>query len=208
MVIVRGSIALIGGARLSAAIGSFSQFLLIGAILCFVVAVLTTSTTHLPSIDTGMITWLPTLWFLGLFEWLLGSARPPFEMLATRALVGMVIAGVGAVGVAVVGFPRQMQLAVTPSSKVGPPGRASLMRVVARLFVGRDVVARAISDFIVVTLARNRPQQAPIAIHAALAVALILAGLVRGAHDLASLTHPRVALFWIPSSSRTGWSSV
>jgi hypothetical protein len=59
-------------------------------------------------------------------------------------------------------------------------------------------MARAISAFMLTTITRNRAQQAPIAINAAIGLAVIVAGLSRGATDIASMLRPRTAILWIP----------
>jgi hypothetical protein len=74
-----------------------------------------------------------------------------------------------------------LQLALTPAASVGTLGAVRVQRAIARLFVGRDRVAQATSDFLLTTIARNRAQQAPIAINAAIGLAIIIAGLSRGA---------------------------
>jgi hypothetical protein len=43
-----------------------------------------------------LLAWLPSYWFLGLFQLLNGSMQPAFAPLARRALIGLAIAGCGA----------------------------------------------------------------------------------------------------------------
>jgi hypothetical protein len=59
-------------------------------------------------------------------------------------------------------------------------------------------VARAVSDFILTTLARSSAQQATIAANAALGLALVVASLFRIGGDLAQVRAPRTAVLWMP----------
>ena len=198
IVTLRGCATLIGGARLAAVFGSTLQFLFVSALLCVTIVVPAVSPAKMKLLDRGMTGWIPPAWFLGVFELLLGSTRPEYAVLAQRALVATTLAVLGGVIVSIVGFRRQMQLALTPSAFTGELGRARLQRIVTSWLVGGNRVARATCDFILLTIARNRAQQAPIAINAAIGVAIVVAGLVRYGTDLESLMRPRTAVLWIP----------
>ena len=89
-----------------------------------------------------------------------------------------------------------MRAALAPSARVA--GSARVRRHLAGLVVGRDRVARATSDFVLITLARSRVQQAPIAIAAALGVAIISVAIVTREGGFAELKTPRAVVLWIP----------
>ena len=91
---------------------------------------------------------------------------------------------------------KQMRAALAPSARVA--GSARVRRHLAGLVVGRDRIARATSDFVLITLARSRVQQAPIAIAAALGVAIISVAIVTRDGGLAELRAPRAVVLWIP----------
>ena len=198
IVMIRGMVGLLAGARLAARLGAVLQFFFISMLLCGVMLVpaVTPARWRLP--DPAAQAWLPPAWFLGLFERLLGSARPEFVPLAERALVATAIAVVGAVVVSVIGFRRQMQLALAPSACPGRLGSARVSRTVAGWITGRNTVAKATTDFILLTVVRNRAQQAPILINAALGIAVVAAALARYTQGPASWTYPRTAVLWIP----------
>ena len=122
---------------------------------------------------------------------------PYFQPLAARALPALAAVLAAAVLTSVVGFGRQMQRALAPSPATGAGGAARFTRTLAHLIVGRHAVAVATSDFMLLTLARCRAQQTPIAMNAAVGVALVLAALTQ-VHDLASLIRPRTVTLWIP----------
>jgi hypothetical protein len=77
-------------------------------------------------------------------------------------------------------------------------GRAAIGRTIARLLVGRNASARAIADFILMTLARNRAQQAIVAINLAIGAAFVIAALALHTRDFASLMQARPAVLWVP----------
>jgi hypothetical protein len=198
IVAIRGVLTLVGSARLTALLGSMLQFLFVVALLCFVIMIVQARSTRPVFLETGAATWNPSIWFVGLFEHLRGSPRFEWIELARRALLATIIAATAAAMLSIAGFRRQMQLALTPPAMTGPLGSARLSRMLASWIVGRDGIARATADFMLLTIARNRPQQGPIAINAAIGVAMALAGLSRSSPDLASLMHPRTAVLWIP----------
>ncbi len=198
IVTLRGCATLIGGARLAAVFGSTLQFLFVSALLCVTIVVPAVSPAKMKLLDRGMTGWVPPAWFLGIFERLLGSTDREYGVLAERALVATAITVLAAVIVSIVGFRRQMQLALTPSAFTGELGGARLQRLVTGRLTRGNLVARATCDFILLTIARNRAQQAPIAINAAIGVAIVTAGLVRYGTDLESLMRPRTAVLWIP----------
>src|SRR5262249_21673767 len=75
---------------------------------------------------------------------------------------------------------------------------ARLPRAITRLATGRSRVARAVSDFILATIARSSTQQATIAVNAAIGLTLIVASLLRSRGDATQLLRPRTAVLWIP----------
>lgn len=198
IVMIRGMVGLLAGARLAARLGAVLQFFFISMLLCglMLVPAVTPARWRLP--DPVAQAWLPPAWFLGLFERLLGSARPEFAPLAERALAATAIAVIGAVVVSIMGFRRQMQLALAPSASTGRFGSARVSRTLAGWITGRNAVAKATADFILLTIARNRAQQAPILLNAAVGVAVVAAALSRYTQGLASWTYPRTAILWIP----------
>jgi hypothetical protein len=143
-----------------------------------------------------MSNWLPPLWFTGLFEVARGAPNEMYLTLARRAVIGTAIAVAAAIGVSIVGFRRQMQLALAPATLTR--ATAGPARWLARLLAGRDRAARAASDFVVLTLTRNRIQQTYIAINAAVGATIVIAALTRSFMKVAAIAGPRVSLLWIP----------
>jgi hypothetical protein len=197
VVFIRGLVSLAGRDRSAARLGSLLQFVFVGALLSLVVVTPEIiGGDGIPFADGRSAEWIPLAWFLGLFETLRGSARTEFASLASRAVAATAIVVAGSVLVSAAGFRQQMRLALAPP----PPaahGGARLTRAIARRFAGRDRAARAATEFIVLTLARNRAVQAPAAMTAAIAFAIVVAALSR-TPDMDAMLRPRTAVLWIP----------
>ena len=198
LVAVRGGAMLVAGPRVATAIGSFLQFAFVVALL--MVVVLSPAAWKIPSAVLNNPTaagWLPTSWFLGLFERLRGSTRAYFLPLGIRALVALPLAVGAAILVSVLGYRRQMQFALSRAASSNRFGVVALIRWAARTLAGRHSVARATADFIILTLTRNRTQHTPIAMNLAIGVAIAIAGLTRS-KTIAGLMQPRTIVLWIP----------
>src|SRR5688572_20589371 len=139
---------------------------------------------------------VPITWLFGHFELIRGSRHEGIDSLAQRALIALPLSIAGAIAITFAGYWKQMRAALAPSARVA--GSAQVRRWLARLITGRDRVARATSDFVLTTLARSRVQQAPIAIAAALGVAIISIAIVSREGGLAELRTPRTVVLWIP----------
>jgi hypothetical protein len=185
LVVVRGLLVLLVSAHAAATAGSLLQFVFLSAVLCFMM-VPTATGQVLP----------PISWFAALFELIRGSREPAVPSLAEYALIGLPMSVAGAIAVTFAGYRKQMRAALAPSARVASTAR--IRRGLARLITGRDRVARATSEFVLTTLARSRVQQAPIAIAAALGVAIISVAIVTREGGLAELRTPRTVVLWIP----------
>lgn len=185
LVIVRGLLVLLVSAHAAETVGSLLQFVFLSAVLCFMM-VPTATGQVLP----------PISWFAALFEQIRGSRQATIGPLAQVALIVLPLSVAGAIAITFAGYWKQMRAALAPSARVA--GSARIRRGLAALIAGRDRVARATSDFVLTTLARSRVQQAPIAIAAALGVAIISIALVSREGGLAELRTPRTVVLWIP----------
>ncbi len=195
LVTARGLLGLLS-ARLAAAAAPVLQLIFVAAMLCFLVlAVMSAQLIRLPVED---ISWIPSFWFVGLYERLLGMEQPAYGALASRALWAVSGASVGALVTTLASFPLQFQRALTPSanpSAIG--GSARLFRALAWLAGARRPLACAVSDFVLVTLVRNRSAQTLAAINLAIAAPIIAFGFYR-AGSLDALAIPRHAVLWVP----------
>jgi hypothetical protein len=199
LVSTRALVMLLGSPRIAARLGSFFQFTFVTAMLCFIMLTpRLLSTSRAAFLEDAAGNFNPHAWFLGLFEHLHGSSEAAFALLAQRAIIALVIALIAGVALSIVSVHHQLQRALVPVASAGSLGRAVISRTVARWCVGRDPIAQATSEFIVLTIARNRPQQAPIAIAAAIGLAFVIAGLSRTAIRFDGTMAPTSAVLWVP----------
>ncbi|HMF94965.1 MAG TPA: hypothetical protein VKE96_11745 [Vicinamibacterales bacterium] len=198
--------AIVGGlSGRHVAFASLLRFLLFSALLCFIVflpmALQVEPGGRRRQASVQMMTipgWSPTNWFLGLHEWIRGSPGAAWDAGARRAIAFTVTVTASAVLTTIAGYRRQLQIALAPSATDAVRRAPRLARAIARLATGRSRFARAVSDFILSTIARNSTQQATIAVNAAIGLTLIVASLLRSRGDLTQLLRPRTAVLWIP----------
>ena len=195
LVTVRGLLGLLSP-RLAAAAAAVLQFTFVAGMLCFLLfSVMSAQTIRIP---VSEVSWLPSFWFVGLYEVLLGVERPAYGSLSERAIWAVAVVSVSALAVTLVSCPIQFQRALTPSpnpSAIG--GSARMLRRVAWLAGARRPLARAVSDFVLVTLVRDRSVQTLAAINAAIAAPIIAVGFYR-AGSLDALATARHAVLWVP----------
>jgi len=201
VVCARATVSLAGGSDFAARCGPPLQFLCVVCLLSLVI--FCPFVLRVPFLSAGFTNAMPPAWFVGVFEQLRGSPRAfdpafPFLMLARRAAAWTSMAAGAAVAFSVVEFRRQMRFSLAPPASPGILGSASIGRWLARLIAGGNQAAAATADFVLLTLARHRARMAPIAIHAALAATIVIAGLSNDTRTLGALFRPRTALLWMP----------
>jgi hypothetical protein len=203
LVTIRALVGLLSRGRV--AIASVLQFTLVSASLCLIVLVPTALRINgggrrgpLRVTMQSIPDWSPTNWFLGIFELTRGSSPDEFETAAVRGLLFTLIVMAAATLATIASYRRQQQLALTPSPSAGLHVAARAQLALARLLAGRDAIARGIAEFVLATMMRNRVQQAPVALNAAIGVAFVAAALSRAGGDIAALMRPRTVILWIP----------
>lgn len=199
LITIRGVLVFVRGLRLSAALGALMQLTFMGALFSSILLLPAALKTIAASAgDISHRAWLPTAWFLGLYETLRGRQTADFVALAARAMSATALAVAVAVAVSIAGYRRQQQLALAPPSHLGSDCRLGLGGRIARRLIGRDRVARAALDFFLITLARNRALRPMITMNAAVAIPVVAAALWGTGLDLSALARPRTIVFWIP----------
>ena len=119
---------------------------------------------------------LPPMWFLGLYEWILGTNEPVIGMLARRA----VLAFGGMIALTLLTYPLAFRRLMVSVVESGQPPQAPLSRAIRWCIVraaGRDSAARAAAEFFVTTVARVERQRFMVAIGIGIALAWTLPGL-------------------------------
>jgi hypothetical protein len=116
----------------------------------------------------------PPLWFLGLYEWLLGTSDPVLLGLARNA--GLTL--LGAIAVTLITYPvAYRRLMVSVVERGDGPGRNPAARVMRACFVrvaGRHPEARAAADFYLATLARVERHRFVLAMALGISVAWVV----------------------------------
>jgi len=201
VVCARGAISLAGGSRFASRCGPPLQFVCIVCLLSLVIFCPFVLNVRFQS--AGFTNAMPSAWFVGVFEQLRGSRRAfdaqfPFMMLARRATAWTPIVAAAASAFSVVEFRRQMRFSLAPPALPGILEGAPIGRRLARLIAGGNHAAAATADFILLTLARHRARMAPIASDAAVAVAIVIAGLSSNTPNVDALVRPRTAVLWMP----------
>jgi hypothetical protein len=202
VVTIRGALVLLGGARLASRLGPVLQCAFVCALLGVVVLVAGPGSASIARFDPRLLPWLPNAWFLALFEQIRGSTQPEAVLLSGRALAGLAGAIAGAIAVSVLGYRRQMTLALAPVATGAHLGRARIIRLAARLLTGRRAESVGTTEFVLLTLARSRPHQTIIAINVAVGITLVAVRLAAvavwpaGQVPEALATAPVILAFW------------
>ncbi len=124
----------------------------------------------------GWVEWLPTYWFLGLFQTLNGPMHPAFPPLARRAIAALVIALAEAALSYMLAFRRGLRR-IVEQPEIAPAnanrGLAALTRALVGLLPGS--IDRAIVLFTGRTIARSRQHRLILAIYGGIALAISMA---------------------------------
>jgi hypothetical protein len=231
VVILRALVAMLSRGHVASMLGSLLQFTFVAALLCFFVLAPTTADIatsprgRRPALHLATLPeWLPSTFFLPMYEQLRGTSDPWMPAAARQtAFVTLALAGAAAL-LTVLAYRRQCQVALSPAASPGPIGGAYLGRALARVLTGRNRIARATADFALTSIARNRAQQAPIAVNAAIGLALVVVKLAPGRSGISPvlqnpalvLAIPMVLVYWaaigvrasffIPADLKASWA--
>lgn len=172
----------IAGPRLFRRFAIVLQVLLVGLIALALASLPVMSSSTVDTLrgwGRGVQPWIlstPPLWFLGLYEVILGTSHPVLISLAMKALI---LLG-GAVAVTLITYPlayRRLMVSVVEAGNASSKGLAG--RIVRGALVrtaGRDPRTRAAADFFTATIARVERHRFVLAIAVGLALAWGLPG--------------------------------
>jgi hypothetical protein len=195
IVTARGLLGLLS-ARLAAAAAAPLQFTFVAAMLCMLV--LAASSSRTIRFSLGEVSAVPIFWFVGLYERLMGFERAAYVSLSGRAVWATTLSTVAALALTLASFPLQFQRALAPPPHPSTAGGlAPLLRGLGWLAGARHATAKAVAEFVLTTLVRNRAPQTIAAINLALAAPIIVVVLARGGWQDGPAT-PSVAVLWIP----------
>ncbi len=135
----------------------------------------------------NLLAWLPSFWFLGLFQELNGPLDPIFGRLAIRAAVSLLVAGALGFGLYALAYYRHVRQALEQPD-IAPGDRSQPLGRLGRFLVMKGIsrpLERAIFLFVSRTIARSRQHRLLLAVYGGLGLA--------------------IALAYAKSSFRTGW---
>ncbi len=150
--------------------------------------------------------WLPPLWFLGLYQTLLGSADGVFHSLAWIAIVALALVALICAAGYVLNYKRHMQRALDASA-TDPGGPSWLAGAATRLMnqlVLRKPLERATFYFVTKTIVRSAKHRLYFAAYVGTGLALALFGILEALVHSANgdfivvITQPHEALLAIP----------
>lgn len=168
------------GPRLFQRASTVLQVIVVGALaLCFaILPMLNMSAVHTvtggPRAQPWLL-WLPPMWFLGLYEWMLGNAGPVLDGLAARAAAACAVTS----ALVLVTYPLAYRRLMVSVVEAGRRERGATARAIQRLLVGvagRDPAPRAAAEFFTATIARVERHRFILAITIGLALAWSLPG--------------------------------
>jgi hypothetical protein len=215
IVILRALLGMVSRGHVAAALASVLQFIFVGALICFIVLApqfLDDQPLHRRATEAAIPSSMPTAWFGGLSDQLRGTGGSQAAASARRAALVTLGAVAGAVLLTLLGYGRQFQSALAATARTGTIGGARLARTLARAMTGSNRVAHATSEFILMTIVRNRTQQAPIAINAALGLGMLIVRFEGGMAFSTVIRTPEIALaipmmmlFWVSIGIRASF---
>jgi predicted permease len=163
---LQGAVLLVVGPKRFAAVSPVLQWLVITATVAALLALSTiadASATTVGAKGAATIGWplaVPTMWFLGLYERVLGTSNPILLMLSTRALVALAVS-IGVVGITYpLAYRRLMSQAYERPAdrRRRQHASAAIGSLVSRIAGSARSPRRAVSAFYLSALARG-PQQ-------------------------------------------------
>jgi predicted permease len=199
---LQGLMLAIAGPRLFARASSLVQGLAIAAAVAGLVAIPVMSASAAETLRFGpaarpWLLWTPPLWFLGVYETVLGTSDPLLHRLAAVACLALA----GAIALVFATYPaayaRVIRAAVDLRRASAPRWRTGIPRALSRRLSRRPAV-RGIIELFLVTLARSDRHRLVMAATAGLATTWALAGWI--ALPSATPRLPTAGAFAIPLS--------
>jgi hypothetical protein len=132
--------------------------------------------TPAPTIQ-NLLAWLPSFWFLGLFQELNGPLDPVFGRLAARAVASLLITGIFGFGFYALAYRRHVRQALEQPD-IAPGDRSQPIGRLGRFFVMKSIrrpLERAIFLFVGRTMMRSRQHRLLLAIYGGVGLAIALA---------------------------------
>lgn len=204
---VQGSSLALVGPRAFGRMSGWLQLALVGAIVLELIALPVISGSTVQALawnGDGPRPWLlstPPLWFLGLYETILGTGDPLLIELSRTGLTALAAAA----AVAVVSFPlayrRVMSDAVERPGGIGRVGRSTALSYWLAHVAGRDGTVRAAAQFFLATIGRVEHHRFTMAIAAGAALAWGLPTVAGFQFGAVAPARPSAGLLALPLST-------
>jgi hypothetical protein len=151
-----------------------------GLVITLMLVLIVLSVSIDPNVETAVLApelskWLPPVWFLGLYQVLLGNAEPRFQALATRALVGSAIAAGAALISYLISYQRHRRLFVECA---GVRRRERTLGRTALDSLMPHPRQQAVFVFMARTLARSTQHRMVLMGYLGFSLAMVLSGIV------------------------------
>jgi hypothetical protein len=171
--------ALLAVQGLAAQLCSYSMFLRVSSLLQLAALFAVLGIYFLTPAPTrqNLLAWLPSFWFLGLFQELNGPVDPVFGRLAGRAVSSLLIAGAMALGLYTLAYYRHVRRALEQPD-IAPGDRSRPLSRLGRFVVSKGIsrpLERAVFLFTARTIARSRQHRLLLAVYGGIGFALALA---------------------------------
>ena len=212
LLIVRGAVAVVAGADVADRLATVVQFL---AIVCLIEVFFYTPTV-IPLLVRRMLAgdtqWLAPAWFTALYSVVVGSSR---TVLVDQALTGVkLLAGAFVIVVPLYLVPARIMArrALESQAQLRPGVVAGMLRAAARL--APDAASRAVAEFAITSLSRNRRHLLLVVSYAGVGAAIaaigviaarLRVGLVAPQPTAAFLAVPLVAMFFVALGLRAAF---
>jgi hypothetical protein len=160
----------------------------------------------------GATLWLPPAWFVAFYSWMVGSPRVVFAEQAMRGF--MLLAGASALVVPIYLLPARIMArrALESQSRPRRGPLARLLRMTGRL--APDSIRRAVAEFAITSLARNRRHLLIVVSYAGVGIAIaaislvaarLRVGLIAPAPTASLLAVPLVMMFFLTFGIRAAF---
>jgi hypothetical protein len=194
---LQGIVILALGRRIASRIASVAQaasvlVLLLGLLFIGSVQHLTRNALEAGSMSDPALQFLPAAWFLGLYEWIVGNARPIMAPLAGRAVIATILPVAITAAIYAFGYKRLLARAVeTPQRSTRSWLTVAGSCVVRKVFVRRPE-EQAIAAFLLRAISRSGRHSMLMAIYLGVGLALMVTAVLPDVVRLgnAALTSP------------------
>jgi putative ABC transport system permease protein len=200
IVAIQGLVLVVGGPRVFARVSPMLQTILVGLVAVGVMSLPLVSGAAGDAVRGAPVAqlwalWTPALWFLGLYEWVLGTDSPTLIGLARVAIASLGTAVALAAAIYPFAYWRLMAAGVERGEYSRPSGLAAVIRLLAAV-TSRDAAVRALAEFFLTTIVRVDRHRFVMAASLGMAVAWTATGGAALSTGPPSL--PRVDLLSLP----------